>query len=102
MGAVFAFFEQVSTRVTGRQVSQILLLHANDLNADRFEAVAEALTRRGYRFVSVEQALQDPVYRLPDDFVGAPGNSWFNHWEITAGRPPVPTPQPPDWISRLR
>ena len=44
---------------------------------------------------------EDPVYRLRDEFVGAPTNSWFNHWEITAGRPPVPTPRPPEWISIL-
>jgi peptidoglycan/xylan/chitin deacetylase (PgdA/CDA1 family) len=98
MDEVFSFFEGVSRRVIGREIPQILLLHANSLNADRFGAVAEALERRGYRFVSVAQALKDPVYRLPDEFVGAPSNSWFNHWEVTAGRPPVPTPKPPEWI----
>jgi hypothetical protein len=87
--------------VTEREVAQILLLHANRLNADRLDALATALTRRGYRFVSVAEALTDPVYRLPDEFVGAPGNSWFNHWEITAGRSPVATPKPPEWISRV-
>jgi len=102
MDQVFTFYEDVSRRVTGREVPQILLLHANTLNADRFHAVADALKRRGYTFVSVAQALEDPVYRLPDDFVGTPSNSWFNHWEITAGRPPVPTPQPPTWISVLQ
>jgi len=101
MNEVFAFFENVSQRVAGREIPQILLLHANALNADRFGALAEALRRRGYRFVSVAQALEDPVYRLPDAFVGAPGNSWFNHWEVTAGRPPVPTPGTPEWISRF-
>jgi peptidoglycan-N-acetylglucosamine deacetylase len=101
MEQVFTFFEDVSRRVTGREIPQILLLHANTLNADRFDALAEALRRRGYRFVSVAQALEDPVYRLRDEFVGAPANSWFNHWEITAGRPPVPTPKPPEWISIL-
>jgi hypothetical protein len=40
------------------------------------------------------------VYRLPDAFVGAPGNSWLNHWEVTAGREPVRTPGPPDWIMK--
>jgi peptidoglycan/xylan/chitin deacetylase (PgdA/CDA1 family) len=100
MEQVFTFFEDVSRRVAGREISQILLLHANSLNADRFDALAEALKRRGYRFVSVAQALEDPVYRLRDEFVGAPGNSWFNHWEITAGRQPVPTPGAPEWISR--
>ncbi len=101
MEQVFTFFEDVSRRVTGREVPQILLLHANSLNADRFDALAQALKQRGYRFVSVAQALEDPVYRSRDEFVGAPSNSWFNHWEITAGRPPVPTPAPPEWISAL-
>jgi peptidoglycan/xylan/chitin deacetylase (PgdA/CDA1 family) len=99
MGEVFSFFEDVSRRVTGREIPQVLLLHVNTLNADRFGELATALAQRGYRFVPLERALQDPVYRLPDEFVGAPGNSWFNHWEITAGRKPVPTPKPPPWIS---
>jgi len=99
MEQVFTFFEDVSRRVTGREIPQVLLLHANALNADRFDALAEALKKRGYRFVSVAQALEDPAYRLRDEFVGAPGNSWFSHWEITAGRPPVPTPKPAEWIT---
>jgi peptidoglycan/xylan/chitin deacetylase (PgdA/CDA1 family) len=99
MTEVFTFFEVVSRRVTGREIRQVLLLHANTLNADHFDALAEALLRRGYRFVTLAHALEDPAYRLPDTFVGAPGNSWFNHWEITAGRKPVPTPKPPEWIS---
>jgi peptidoglycan/xylan/chitin deacetylase (PgdA/CDA1 family) len=102
MDQVFTFYEDVSRRVTGREVPQIVLLHANTLNADRFDAVADALKRRGYTFVSVARALEDPVYRLRDEFVGAPSNSWFNHWEVTAGRPPVPTPAPPEWISLLQ
>jgi peptidoglycan/xylan/chitin deacetylase (PgdA/CDA1 family) len=99
MDEVFSFFEGVSRRVIGREIPQILLLHANTLTADRFGAVAEALVRRGYRFVSVDRALEDPAYRRPNEFVGAPSNSWFNHWEVTAGRQPVPTPKPPEWIT---
>jgi peptidoglycan/xylan/chitin deacetylase (PgdA/CDA1 family) len=101
MDEVFSFFEDVSRRVAGREIAQILLLHANALNADRFDALAEALRHRGYRFVSVAQALEDPVYRQRDEFVGVPSNSWFNHWEVMAGRPAVPTPKPPEWI-RIR
>jgi len=100
MNEVFSFFEEVSRKVTGREIPQVLLLHANTLNADRFGALADALVRRGYRFVPLAQALEDPAYRLPDEFVGAPGNSWFNHWEVTAGRKPVPTPAPPPWMRR--
>ena len=99
MEDTFAYFEEVSRRTVGREISQILLLHANSLNADRFGALAESLRRRGYRFISLTQALEDPAYRLPDEFTGAPGNSWFNHWEVTAGRQPVPTPAPPSWVT---
>jgi peptidoglycan/xylan/chitin deacetylase (PgdA/CDA1 family) len=99
MNEVFQFFEDVSRQVVGREIQQVLLLHANTLNADRFGALATALVSRGYRFVRLAEALEDPAYRLPDDFVGAPGNSWFNHWEITAGRKPVPTPSAPAWLT---
>jgi peptidoglycan/xylan/chitin deacetylase (PgdA/CDA1 family) len=98
MNEVFTYFEGVSRRVTGRDISHIVLLHANALNADGFATLADDLVRRGYRFVPIAEALEDPVYTSPDDFVGAPGNSWFNHWAITAGGKPVPTPAPPSWI----
>ena len=49
--------------------------------------------------VDLTTALEDPAYQRPDAFTGAPGNSWFNHWEITAGRSPVPTPGPPTWVT---
>ena len=96
---VFSFFEDVSRKTIGREIAQVLLLHANSLNADRFGAVADAIVRRGYRFVTLAEALEDPVYRQPDDFVGAPSNSWLSHWEVTAGRKAIPTPPPPAWIS---
>lgn len=102
MEQICTFFEDVSKRVTGREIPQILLLHANTLNADRFDTLAGMMKRRGYRFVSVAEALDDPAYRRRDDFVGAPGNSWFNHWEVTAGRPAVTTPAPPAWVSALQ
>jgi peptidoglycan/xylan/chitin deacetylase (PgdA/CDA1 family) len=84
MDEVFSFFEGVSRRIVGREIRQVVLLHANTLNADRFGAVAEALA--------------DDAYRRPDEFVGAPGNSWLNHWAVTAGGNPIPTPAPAEWI----
>jgi hypothetical protein len=98
MDEVFSFFEDVSRRTIGREIAQVLILHANSLNADRFGAVANAIVRRGYRFVTLADALEDPAYRRADNFVGAPSNSWFSHWEVTAGRRPIPTPVPPAWI----
>ncbi len=38
METVFAFVEDVSRRLLGRGVRQVLLLHANALNADHFDS----------------------------------------------------------------
>jgi len=98
MDGVFAFFEDVSRRLVGREIAHVLLLHANALNADTFATLAKAITARGYRFVSLETALADPVYSRPDTYVGEWGISWLHHWELTEGRPRSPSPDPPDWV----
>lgn len=98
MDTVFGFVEDVSERLTGRPIRQTLLVHANALNADFFGDVAKVLERRGYRFVTLEAALQDEAYALPDTYVGNWGLSWLHHWELTAGRKRSPSPDPPDWI----
>ncbi|MEO7972329.1 MAG: polysaccharide deacetylase, partial [Thermoanaerobaculia bacterium] len=100
MDAVFAFIEEVSRRLTGREIAQVLLIHANALNADHFDALAETMEKRGYRFVTLEEALRDAAYGLPDSYVGAWGISWLHHWEITAGKPRSPSPDPPVWIQQ--
>jgi hypothetical protein len=98
MDSVFAFFEGVSRRLVGRDIAHVLLLHANALNADTFPALVRAMTARGYRFVSLETALADPVYSRPDTYVGSWGISWLHHWEVTEGRQRSPSPDPPDWV----
>jgi peptidoglycan/xylan/chitin deacetylase (PgdA/CDA1 family) len=100
MDRVFGFVEGVSRGLVGREIAQVLLVHANALNADYFDRLATAIENRGYRYVTLDQALQDEAYRLPDTYVGAWGVSWLHHWEISAGRRRSPSPDPPDWIGR--
>ena len=97
MDEVFAFDEKVSRDLLGREVRQVLLLHANALNADLFGRLADALQGRGYRFITLEEALKDEAYRRPDTYVGPWGFSWLHHWEVTEGRKRSPSPDPPDW-----
>ena len=100
METVFAFIEGVSRGLLGREIPQVLLLHANALNADRFPALAAMMKGRGYRFVTLEEALRDEAYRRPDTYVGPWGISWLHHWEITDGRKRSPSPDPPDWVTK--
>jgi peptidoglycan/xylan/chitin deacetylase (PgdA/CDA1 family) len=98
MESVFAFVEDVSRRLLGRELRQVLLLHANALNADHFGRLADLVRARGYAFVTLDEALSDEAYRRPDTYVGRWGISWLHHWEITEGRKRSPSPDPPGWI----
>ena len=71
MESVVAFFEARSVEVVGREFPQILLLHANQLNADLMPDLLAMFRRRGYTFVSLDRALADEAYRLPTSMSAA-------------------------------
>jgi hypothetical protein len=100
MEEIFAFFEQLSTDFLGYEVKQTLLLHANELNADHFDALAEMMKQRGYRFISLEEALKDPAYRLPTAHTRQ-GLSWLHRWRLAKGLKMRSEPRDPEWLSRL-
>lgn len=99
MARVFESVEGTSQRLFGREPKQVLLLHSNAINADHFGSLAEIMKSRGYRFITLADALSDRAYTSPDTYVGAWGLSWLHHWEISVGRPRSPSPDPPAWIS---
>jgi peptidoglycan/xylan/chitin deacetylase (PgdA/CDA1 family) len=100
MEEIFAFFEQLSTDLLGYEVKQTLLLHANELNADHFDALAEMMKRRGYRFISLEEALKDPAYQLPTAHTRQ-GLSWLHRWMMARGLKTRSEPREPEWLNRL-
>lgn len=95
--AVFAYCEQLSTRTAGYEVKQILLLHGNQLEADHIGELLDVLRKRGYRFITLQDALSDPAYGMPDTYVGE-GTGWLDHWAITQGKPPQGAPVFPQWV----
>ena len=96
----FGYYEQLSQRLFQRQIPQVLLLHANELNADHLGDVVRAIRARGYRFVSLRSALQDSAYRRPDTYVGPAGMSWLQRWALAEGVRFVPEPREPAWLGR--
>ncbi|MDP2258706.1 MAG: polysaccharide deacetylase family protein [Caulobacter sp.] len=99
MADVLDHYEPYSAELTGgREPAQVLLLHANHLNRDWYPQIHALYLKRGYRFVSLEEALRDPVYALPETYVKANGVSWLHRWTVSAGRPIRWEPDPPDWI----
>lgn len=103
VGRKVAYWEEQSLTLLKREPKQILLLHANELNADTFPLVAGLLRTRGYTFVTLEEALKDPAYRLPEGFVGGAGISWIHRWALTAKKPKsllAGEPTVPGWVMK--
>lgn len=87
MEAKFAYFESQSVRLFGREIKQVLLLHANSINADHFGEIVAMLRRRGYKFITLQNALTDSAYASPDTFTGPGGISWLDRWALTRSVP---------------
>jgi peptidoglycan/xylan/chitin deacetylase (PgdA/CDA1 family) len=98
---VFSYFEKLSRDMVGYEPNQILLMHANQLEAEHIGEVLDLIRKRGYRFITLENALGDSVYALPDTYVGEEGSGWLEHWAITRGQPPLNQPSAPrDMVDR--
>ena len=86
MKAKMDYWERQSVKLFDREIKQILLLHANFINSDYFDDIAKMLKTRGYKFVTLEDALEDEAYRLPDTFIKRNGISWLHRWAIEKGK----------------
>ena len=97
------FAEGVSRNLFGREIPQILLIHANRLNAECLPAMLRLLASRGYSFIRLEEALADPACRTPDLYVDRFGPSWFHRWGIALAKPfPMRgEPEAPEWVQAL-
>lgn len=78
--------EKQSIALFGREIRQILMVHANRINADAFDEVAKAMQDRGYVFISIDEALKDPAYARPDTFDGKVGVTWLSRWSAEQGK----------------
>jgi peptidoglycan/xylan/chitin deacetylase (PgdA/CDA1 family) len=100
-----AFYEELARDTFGREIPQILLTHVNRLNADVLPELLARISRRGYRFVTLEDALADDAYRTPDLYVGTNGPSWLHRFRVARklrDRLPDEPDMPRDLAERYR
>jgi len=100
MEKMFEFFEQLSKDSFGYEIKQILLLHANDLNADHLDKLVGMMKRRGYSFITLEEALKDKTYALPDAQMDR-GVSWIHRWRKAKNLPAIEEPGEPESILKM-
>lgn len=97
----FKFNEQLSRDVLGYEVRQVLLLHANALNADYLDEVVKMMKRRGYKFIPLGEALQDEAYHRGDPYTGPLPMTWLQRWAIGQGGNPRKIPPAHAFVREL-
>jgi peptidoglycan/xylan/chitin deacetylase (PgdA/CDA1 family) len=76
----FDYIEKLTDKKLGRNVSQIYLMHDNLLNRDYLGELLTALIKRGYTFISLDEAMKDSVYQQTDYYQERHGVSWVYRW----------------------
>jgi len=100
-----AFYEERSRALFGREIPQVHLAHANALNARAMPFLLERLEKRGYSFVTLDEALSDPAWKSPDGYVGKWGPSWLHRFAAARGEDVGKLfraePEAPKWVAEL-
>ncbi|MEY3420937.1 MAG: hypothetical protein RIR48_1226 [Bacteroidota bacterium] len=74
------FFDSLSQSIYGRNINQIYLCHDNSINAKYLIKIIAFLESENYEFVSIDEAIKDPVYSQKNNYYKKWGISWFYRW----------------------
>jgi peptidoglycan/xylan/chitin deacetylase (PgdA/CDA1 family) len=98
--AAMSYAEAYARALFNRPIRHVLLMHANELNAENFDGLARVFERHGYAFVALGRALEDEVYRSPNTFARDDGVTWLERWAATReAKIGLARPEPPAWVS---
>ena len=98
--AIVPWYQQAAKDVLGREPRFIFLIHASRLNAASIDDLAEIFRAHDLKPISLDKALKDPAYAIPDTYAGPNGIAWETRWAMALKKPilhPV-VPKVPDEI----
>ncbi len=91
-------YRQIAQTLYGRDVPYVLLMHVGAFDAHMLPELIALFRSRGFAFVTLEQAMADPIYSF-DPKVTSPGGNTFN--EMVAQSRNVDTPEMTDRTKEL-
>jgi peptidoglycan-N-acetylglucosamine deacetylase len=95
------YFTALNKQVLGYDPPQIMLIHDNPLNADVIDDLLGLFEKRQYRFVTLNEAEADPIYKSPETYITSYGPMWAYRWankrniEVDGSK----EPEAPAWVA---
>ncbi len=99
-----SYYAQESTKLFGRNINQILLMHASKLNADYADTLMQIFIKDRYSFINLKEALADSAYSTPVTVPVKWGISWLDRWALSAGKKKEffkDEPDVPEYIKKM-
>ena len=85
LGRSLKFVEDLALETFNQRIPQILLIHANAINAVSIDEMINFLKQEGYTFISLEHALKHEVYNTDGIYPSPWGFSWIHRWRNAMG-----------------
>ena len=92
MSEMFDHYEAYSQEMFGRDIAQTMVLTPSRLVTDSSDELFGMIEKRGYSFVSMDEALADEAYKTDEKFaetqsrINKSGISWFERWQMAQGK----------------
>lgn len=77
MQAMTLYYDSIAVAKLGRDIKHILLIHMSELNAVYLDSLLSWYETQGWKFITPEEALTDPLYQIKDTYIGKNGTSWL-------------------------
>ncbi len=88
-------YRKLAKTLYGRDVPYVLLMHVGAFDAKMLPELIQLFRARGFEFVTLEEAMADPVYR-EDPRVSTPGGTTFNEMVAAQRKVELPDVAAPD------
>jgi peptidoglycan/xylan/chitin deacetylase (PgdA/CDA1 family) len=98
------YYAALNKQVLGYEPPEIMLLHDNQLNAEMLDEVLALFEKKGYQFVSLDEAESDAAYKQPDTYIATYGPMWGYRWAKERGVNVNGKlePEPPEWVTQYK
>ncbi|MEL6562673.1 MAG: polysaccharide deacetylase family protein [Bacteroidota bacterium] len=81
------YYEDRAAALFDRKIDQVLLIHANRINADLLGDLLAAIQKKGYTFDRLSEVLKDKAYQSDDHIAKPWGISWIQRWGRNVNMP---------------
>lgn len=75
------YYDSLSQKMFNRSINQILLIHSSFINSFYLEKLIIWYKDNKWNFISFEDVLKDPIYKLKDNYIGNKGLGWLERLE---------------------